>query len=119
MHKAYQPIGTTLPNFVENVRAALASPGEFYFDYAKQVVMYYPRDEEEVAMLHAGKLEAVLPIEQTLVEHAGGAAHHRWEGVAFQYATWLMPMQNEGFVESQTGFLNVCPIGSVSPYFCN
>ena len=35
---------------------------------------------------------AMLAAEETLVQH-NGSARHSWQGVTFEYATWLRPMQ--------------------------
>ena len=40
---------------------------------------------------------------------------HEWSGVAFEFATWLRPMQGGGFVEQQAGACNVCEQGHPVP----
>ena len=44
------------------------------------------------------ELQAVVPVEQTILHHNGSAAHV-WQGVSFEYGTWLGPMEGAGFVE--------------------
>lgn len=39
-----------------------------------------------------------------------GTARHTWEGVTFEHATWLRPMQGAGYVEQQSAACNVCPV---------
>jgi hypothetical protein len=48
--------------------------------------------------------------EGTLVLH-NASARHTWENVSFEYATWLRPMQGDGYVEMQSGACAVCPAG--------
>ena len=38
VHRPWQPLGATPPNFVENVPEHLADPGCFYVDHAKREV---------------------------------------------------------------------------------
>ena len=35
---------------------------------------------------------AMFAAEETLVQH-NGSARHSWQGVTFEYGTWLRPMQ--------------------------
>ena len=52
--------------------------------------------------------QAVLAVEEVLVSY-NGVRNHAWHNVSFEYATWLRPMQDAGFVEQQAGACNVCP----------
>ena len=96
-------MGNVTPVFVENVREHLTSPGQWYFDNAKQEVLYYPLEGQEM-----DGVEAILAVEETLVHH-GGVENHGWSGVTFEFATWLRPMQAAGYVEEQTGACDICP----------
>jgi hypothetical protein len=40
---------------------------------------------------------------------------HSWQGVAFEYGTWLRPGEGGGFVEQQTGACNLCDYGTPVP----
>merc|ERR1711969_211122 len=60
------------------------------------------------------KATAVLAVEEVLVNHVG-LSKHEWSQVAFEFATWLRPMQGGGFVEQQAGACNVCEQGHPVP----
>ena len=93
------------PTWVENVRQHLARPGEWYYDRARGEIIYLPRKGEDMS-----QLEAVLSVEETLIQHEG-AARHRWVGVVFEYATWLRPAEGLGYVEIQAGGCLAAPVG--------
>jgi hypothetical protein len=93
--------GVVFPIHVENVREHLSTPGQWYFDRAKQEVLYYPLVGQDLS-----KVEVILAVEETLVKHVG-AQNHAWSGLTFEFGTWLRPMQGAGFVEEQTGAKNV------------
>ena len=80
-------MGNHTPVYVDNVREHLTSPGQWYFDNAKQEVLYYPLEGQEM-----DGIEAILAVEETLVRHAG-VENHGWSGVTFEFGTWLRPMQ--------------------------
>ena len=50
--------------YVENVREHLTTPGEWYYDTAKQEVLYYPLEGQDMS-----KVEAIVAVEETLVKH--------------------------------------------------
>eukprot|EP01050_Picozoa_sp_SAG11_P005480 SAG11_NODE_387_length_9883_cov_9.365699_15_plen_722_part_00 len=100
------------PIIVENVREQLSTPGQWYFDKAKQEVLYYPLVGQDMS-----KVDAILAIEETLVKHVG-AQNHAWYGLTFEFGTWLRPMQGAGFVEEQTGACDICPYGAVLQEDC-
>ena len=77
-----------------------------YIDRAGGRVFYVPLPGQDMA-----KATAVVAVEEALVVH-NGTARHAWHGVTFEYATWLRPMQGEGFVEQQSAACNVCPRGA-------
>ena len=94
------PMGNHTPVYVDNVREHLTSPGQWYFDNAKQEVLYYPLEGQEM-----DGIEAILAVEETLVRHAG-VENHGWSGVTFEFGTWLRPMQvSNRFI----GPLPLCP----------
>ena len=57
-------IGNHTPAYVENVREHLTTPGEWYYDNAKQEVLYYPLEGQDMS-----KVEAIVAVEETLVKH--------------------------------------------------
>ena len=98
-----------IPSYVENVRQHLAHPGEYYYDVLKGEVIYLPQPGEDMS-----QLEAFVAVEETLVHH-DGSARHTWEGVAFEYATWLRPAEGEGYVELQAAGCVAAPFGEGRP----
>jgi len=86
--------------YVENIREALDAPGEFYLDRKTGVLTYYPRPGEDMT-----KAEVIAPCTQELLKLAGDPAagktvgHLRFEGLAFQHASWTMP--SSGAVDGQ------------------
>jgi beta-D-xylosidase 4 len=99
------------PGTIENVREHFGSqlPGVFYWDRGENAIYYLPRAEEDM-----GTAEAVVGAEETLLTITA-ASNHDWEGVTFEYATWLRPGMDEGFVEQQAAACNVCPVGALPP----
>ena len=59
------------------------------------------------------KATAIIAVEEQLVLH-DSSAQHTWQGVVFEFATWLRPMQGDGFVEQQSAACSVCPMGALS-----
>ena len=102
----WQPAKGTPPPLVDNVRTELKSPGQVYFDWKAGEVYYVPLPGQDMT-----KASAVVAVEEQLVAHSG-TARHLWHGVVFEFATWLRPMQGDGFVEQQSAACNVCPMGA-------
>ena len=105
VNRDWQPVGSILPVWIENVRAHLNAPGQFYHDRKKQQLLYYPLPGQDMAAA-----SAMLAVEEVLVQHTA-AQHHIWSNLSFEYATWLRPMQGEGFVEQQAAACDQCPYG--------
>jgi hypothetical protein len=73
--------------WVENFRAALDAPGEWFLDNAKGEVLYLPLPGEDMA-----KAEVIAPVvEKFLVMK--GAKDVRFEGISFQYSNHLYPAE--------------------------
>eukprot|EP01047_Picozoa_sp_COSAG01_P070661 COSAG01_NODE_10772_length_2083_cov_2.639113_1_plen_471_part_00 len=105
VNRDWQPVGTILPVWVENVRAHLTRPGQFYHDRGRKQLLYYPLPGQDMA-----SARAVLAVEEVLVMHSG-ARHQLWANLSFQHATWLRPMRSLGFVEQQAAACDQCPYG--------
>jgi hypothetical protein len=84
--------------YIENVRAALDAPGEWYGDGAG--VTYLPRGGEDV-----GTLSAVIPVTDRLIVLRGNVAAGRWvehlqlRGFALQHTSLDIP--RSGFIDPQ------------------
>ncbi len=78
--------------YVEGIREALDSPGEWYLDLAGGQVLYWPRPEE-----HFPHLVVEYPIVEELVRIEGEpvqgkpVAYVEFEGIAFHHTDWVMP----------------------------
>ncbi|MHB1037628.1 MAG: right-handed parallel beta-helix repeat-containing protein [Pirellulales bacterium] len=89
------PVGWWDKNFryyVENVRAGLDAPGEWYLDRKSGVLSYYPMDGEDPS-----KAQIIAPVVSSeLLRLEGDAAagkfveHLRFEGLSFQHADWSL-----------------------------
>lgn len=101
VRKTYVVAGLGAPlagrGYVENVGASGAmSPGSWALQ-AGGTVVYALRAGETAATLRA-----VMPTLDLLLS-VTGAHDVRFEGFAFEHASWLRPGQAEGYVEQQTG----------------
>jgi hypothetical protein len=99
-HRAWQPLKGSPPPFIENLRSQLKNPGEFYYDRVNAEMLYHPLEGQDMA-----KAEAIVAVEEKLLLH-NASSQHTWEGVTFEYATWLRPMQGNGYVEQQSAACN-------------
>jgi len=71
--------------WVENYRAALDAPGEWFLDKAKGEVLYLPLPGEDMT-----KAEVIAPVVKKFIVMKG--AHDvRFEGISFQYSQHLYP----------------------------
>ena len=110
--KTYQPVASAPPTTVANVREHLDSPGQWYLDRTRGEVLYYPLPGQNVSAV-----PAISAVEETLLalDHA---ARQSFANVSFEFATWLRPGQDEGFVEQQSGACGVCPYGVTMGWGC-
>lgn len=71
--------------WVENFRAALDAPGEWFRDKAKGEVLYLPLPGEDMT-----KAEVIAPVVDKFLV-IKGASDVRFEGISFQYSNHLYP----------------------------
>jgi hypothetical protein len=96
--KPYQKIRSA-PKYIDNVKEHFSVHGRrgtFYWDRAQSRILYIPRPGKG---MHT--MSAVAATDETLMTISAGAANHRFESVSFEYATWLQPGQEAGYVEQQ------------------
>jgi len=79
--------------WMENFRAALDAPGEWFLDAAKGEVLYQPMDGEDMT-----KAEVITPVADKFLV-IKGAKDIRFEGISFQYGHYLYP--EEGLHDGQ------------------
>ena len=106
VHRMYQPVADLPPIYVDNVKEHMSSCGEFYFDSARQSIYYIPHPHEDMETARV-----VVALEEQLVR-VQNASHQTFEGITFEYATWLRPGQPEGYVEQQSGACDDCEVGT-------
>lgn len=96
------------PAYVENAYELLGTPGQWYLDRPARRFYYVPRLGEDLA-----KADVEAPVLETLI--AGGAGEPVrnivFQGLRFEYATWLFPSGPEGFPEIQANYLVTGPRG--------
>jgi len=87
--------------FVENVREALSTPGQWYLDRPSGQLTYIPRDGEkpEQALVIAPRLERILVL-------AGDLPGKRWvehlqfRGLTLAHANWVVPLAGQAFPQA-------------------
>ena len=112
VNRMWQPVRGEPPKFIDNIKAHLENPGQFYFDRAASSIFYVPLPGQ-----NASHINAVVALEETLLTH-DTSSRHAWEGVTFEYATWLRPGQGAGFVEQQSAACDNCPVGTKAGQGC-
>lgn len=96
------PIGQwdrTQRYYVENVRAALDEPGEWYLDGRIGKLYYFPRPDEQIQ-----NFAPVAPVCEQLLVIAGNRSKKQpvenlyFQGIRFQHAAWNLPrpMMHDG-----------------------
>ncbi len=71
--------------WMENFRAALDAPGEWFLDKAKGEVLYLPLPGEDMT-----KAEVIAPVVETFLI-IKGASDVRFEGIRYEYSNHLYP----------------------------
>jgi hypothetical protein len=103
--------------WVENACELLRKPGQWYLDSKEGALYYIPRPGEDLA-----SAKAELPVLETLLEARGSGFGHRihdvaFEGLGFQYATWLQPSGDQGYADNQAGvvWVDTPPVSCKTP----
>jgi hypothetical protein len=96
--------GVTLDSvaWLENARALLDQPGEFFLDEQAGTLAYRPLPDEDLgtAVVVVPVLEALLRVEGTPAAPVHDLA---FEGLTFAHATWLGPSSADGYASLQAG----------------
>jgi hypothetical protein len=86
--------------WIENARELLDTPGEFFLDEDAAKLYYAPRPGEDLATA-----DVELPVLEKIVDAEGTPAapvHDvAFQGIAFEYATWLGPSTQDGYASLQ------------------
>jgi hypothetical protein len=91
--------------YIENAYELLDAEGEWYLDKVSGYLYYKPRQKDDMATC-----DAVIPMVDELVHIRGASmddpAHHIvFEGIAFEYATWLRPNTDNGYHINQSNYI--------------
>lgn len=84
--------------WMENFRAALDAPGEWFLDRAKGEILYLPLPDEDLT-----KLEVVAPVSDQFLL-IKGAKELQFKGIAFHHARYLYPA--DGLHDTQAATSN-------------
>lgn len=87
--------GIGLPTRIENAYELMANPGDWYLNRSTGIIYYIPRSGESM-----NTANVVAPTLQTLVS-ATNTNHLEFIGLSFEYATWLQPNSNDGYLHNQ------------------
>ncbi|MEU3983596.1 discoidin domain-containing protein [Streptomyces sp. NPDC026672] len=91
------------PNWLENARELMDTPGEWYLDKSAGDLYYMPKDGQDLATA-----TVTVPRVQDLVDLDGTTDHPvsnvSFQGITFSYSTWLAPSSDDGLIEGQAGF---------------
>ncbi|MBX7254915.1 MAG: right-handed parallel beta-helix repeat-containing protein [Candidatus Hydrogenedentes bacterium] len=88
---AFRPLDWNKGWYVENVREALNTPGQWYLDRATGVLTYWAKPGEDLE-----KVEVVAPVSRYWMRFEGDAAngafvdHLTFEGLHFEYSDWRL-----------------------------
>jgi hypothetical protein len=94
--------------------ATALAPGEFWHDADKGLLYYQLAEGQTAEQLNSG---AWIASEEVLLNYSGTSSHS-WEGVHFQYSTWMQPNSGDGYVDNQatvfacTAGSDVCNLGT-------
>lgn len=87
----------------ENALELLDSPGEWYLDKTQGWLYYMPRVGETLT-----NADVELPVVERLIDGNGTVkkpiSHIDFEGISFEYGTWLDPSGPNGYAADQSGF---------------
>jgi len=89
--------------YVESIREALDTPGEFYLDRRAGQLLYYPRPDEDMA-----RVEVVAPVLEDILRIEGDpaqdrpVAHLSFVGLALHHAAWSMPAADKVDIQAAT-----------------
>jgi len=90
-------------SWIENAYALLNRPGEWYLDTSGRRLYYIPLPGQRMSRVdvEAPALQALIDVHGTL-RHP--VEHLRFQGLRFEYGTWLGPSGPNGYADDQSGF---------------
>ena len=91
--------------YFENAYEFLDSDGEWYLDETEGTLYYRPRADQDMS-----SAETILPMVDELVyikgESLDNPVHHmKFDGIDFEYTTWLRPNTANGYHINQTNYI--------------
>ena len=99
------------PAWIENAMELLDEPGEWFADYDAGAIYYLPLPGETPTGVTAvlGTVPSGSGGLGSAIIVGPGAHHVAFEGLAFEYQTWLGPSSPVGFVDIQSAFFFLRP----------
>ena len=98
-----EPWNFQLLSWWENAYEFLDEPGEWYLNPVTKILYYIPLAGEDM-----GTADVELPVLETLLVAGGNAtnpvSYINFNGLSFEYATWLAPNILDGYALDQSGF---------------
>ncbi|WP_258525500.1 carbohydrate binding domain-containing protein [Paenibacillus sp. YN15] len=97
----------TVPWYYENAYELLDQEREWYLDRSTDTFYYKPGPGEDMQ-----SAEFTVPLTEQLAVFEGESqdnpvSHIRFEGVSFQYSTWLAPSTSQGLPDAQSNILRM------------
>ena len=98
-----EPWNFQLLSWWENAYEFLDEPGEWYLNPVTKILYYIPRSGEDMSTA-----DVELPVLESLLVVSGDAtnpvSYINFNGLSFEYATWLAPNTSDGYALDQSGF---------------
>ena len=98
-----EPWNFQLLSWWENAYEFLDEPGEWYLNPVTKILYYIPLVGEDM-----GTADVELPVLETLLVASGDVSkpvsYINFNGLSFEYATWLAPNAPDGYALDQSGF---------------
>jgi hypothetical protein len=98
-----EPWNFHLLSWWENAYEFLDQPGEWYLNPVTEILYYIPRAGEDMKTA-----DVELPVLEALLVASGDVSapvsYIHFNGLSFEYATWLAPNSTDGYALDQSGF---------------
>ena len=101
--------------YLENTRAFLDEPGEWYLDQSARQLWYWPRPDEQLE-----SIEVCTPVLTKLLQIQGSSnrpvANLSFDGLSFAFTTWMLP--DPGYICWYTNYPGQ-RMGAIEMAYCN
>jgi parallel beta-helix repeat protein len=113
------PMTRQMPYYIENLRAALDEPGEWFLSRTGRLY-YMPRDGEDIQ-----KAKVVAPVSKGFILFDGNAAtgnlveNISFDGLSFQHSQWLTPPEGVNPYQASSAGATIVAQGARNIHFRN